>query len=229
LDNNIVLSGDIHLSVASDLVINPKDTTAYNGATGEGAIGVEFVPGSVSRGNADEALGIEPNEGLNTLLTDLSFQGNPHQLYLELFQHGYGLLDIKTDSVIAQFIYSDKHQVTGKDTIWKTLVIKNGENHWQRPTEEVITSSASYDLQKNTVKVFPNPSKGSFTINFEQAFHEKKDISIYNFEGKSIRNKIIKQPHSNSFTIDLSAYEKGIYFVKIEFNDGLVFQKLMKL
>jgi len=35
LNNNIVLSGDIHLSVASDLVINPKDTTAYNGATGE--------------------------------------------------------------------------------------------------------------------------------------------------------------------------------------------------
>jgi len=229
LDNNIVISGDIHLSVASDLVINPKDSATYDGATGEGAIGVEFVPGSISRGNVDEALGIEPNEAFNTLLTNLSFDGNPHQQYLDLFQHGYGLLDIKTDSVIAQFIYADKHEVTKKDTVWKTLVVKNGENHWQRPAEEAISAIPIDHLPKNTIKIFPNPSKDIFAINFEQVFLEKKDIAIYNFEGKSINQKTIIPAHSNSFTIDLSAYEKGIYFVKIQFNEGLIFQKLMKL
>jgi len=228
LDNNIVISGDIHLSVASDLVINPKDTIEYNGETGEGAIGVEFVPGSISRGNVDEVLGIAPNDGLNNLLTNLSYSGNQHQMYLELFQHGYGLLDVKPDSVIAQFIYSNKLEVSNKDSIWHSLIIKNGENHWQR-LPGVISSIEKFDMQHPPIKIFPNPSKGIFNIHLLHYTSNNYKVEVYNLLGKQLKIEPAFNLSSDNIIVDLSSFKNGIYFLRLESHNFITSRNLLKL
>ncbi|KAF9567511.1 hypothetical protein CPC08DRAFT_626796 [Agrocybe pediades] len=51
ISNTVILSGDSHANWVSDLA-HPNDTTTYNPATGEGAIGVEFAGTAVTSGSA---------------------------------------------------------------------------------------------------------------------------------------------------------------------------------
>jgi hypothetical protein len=68
-----------------------------------------------------------------------------------------------------------------------------------------------YDI-RNRIKVFPNPSKGIFNINFESITVQK--ITVLNAVGQTIfaETNILNQP----YTLNLSQFENGIYFLKIE-------------
>ena len=52
IDNVVMLSGDAHITVVADLHEDPEDPASYDPATGDGAVGVEFQPGSLSRGTS---------------------------------------------------------------------------------------------------------------------------------------------------------------------------------
>ena len=103
MDNPIFISGHLHLSLAMDIPQNPLDPTSYDAETGEGSLGVELLPTSVSHGNLDEqGLG-----SLAELAVQISLGLNPHHRYAEFTKHGYGVLVIHSDCTIAQFWYTD--------------------------------------------------------------------------------------------------------------------------
>jgi len=88
IGNVVVLSGDVHSSWAMELASDPFDPRAYDPATGRGALAVELVCPAISsappvRDRADR----EAQEaGFRARL--------PHLRYLDLWQRGYGLLDL---------------------------------------------------------------------------------------------------------------------------------------
>lgn len=155
INNVLFISGDSHVSVAADVAKYPTDTTRYHHATGWGSLAAEFLPTSVSRGNFDEQgfpVSVIPQ------VIELSMQENPHQQYLELTKHGYGILDINADSIRAQYWYCDILSVTNQQELGKEMVILNNENHWKR------TSSGTFvkDLVKREYQlseVYPNPAE----------------------------------------------------------------------
>ncbi|MBI1836641.1 MAG: T9SS type A sorting domain-containing protein [Flavobacteriia bacterium] len=69
---------------------------------------------------------------------------------------------------------------------------------------------------ENIFSIYPNPSKGIFTIN--GAFNSNASITIVDQSGRTIATKSI---NDSSTTIDLSILEKGIYIAQIE-NNGTV-------
>jgi alkaline phosphatase D len=153
IQNCMVISGDAHISMAADLAISPLDSMTYDSASGYGSLGVEFLPSSITRGNLDES-GISPNNANG--LAQLSVNVNPHHHYMEVVQHGYGLLTIRPDSIVAEFWYSPILQVSNSEILGRRMVVRNGENRWAR--EYLPTGLAAPAAPRNlSPVVYPNP------------------------------------------------------------------------
>lgn len=94
------------------------------------------------------------------------------------------------------------------------------ENANFKPTLTVIydatlsTSEVSQEL--NNLSVYPNPSdSGIFNIKTQ---NQLKNITVFNTLGKTI--KTISDFTSDSYSVDLSQYSNGMYFLKITDNKG---------
>jgi alkaline phosphatase D len=163
IDNNVVLSGDIHTSFACDL---PIDYNNYNSSTGAGSAAVEFLPTSITRGNFDEA-GI--TGFLAQLVAGAISAANPHHVYSELTSHGYGILDIRPDTVTAEFWYSPILQVAATESFATGYRCIAGENHWQRsaisnPTTVIVGLAEEASTFPVAIQVFPNPAGAACTV-----------------------------------------------------------------
>lgn len=80
---------------------------------------------------------------------------------------------------------------------------------------------------KDDFVVYPNPNSGQFTLELsEQDKATKvKEIKIYDLLGKIIWS--IGASHNSKFNIDLSNQAKGIYYVKVENENGVVMKKII--
>lgn len=89
------------------------------------------------------------------------------------------------------------------------------------------TSNSTLGINENQlsqdISVYPNPSKGVFTINLD--FDRPVTYEILDVLGKQIykTNKLIKGDN----TVDLSSFNKGIYLVKFKFENGYYVEKLI--
>ncbi len=69
--------------------------------------------------------------------------------------------------------------------------------------------------------MFPNPSKGRFTLD---GFSNYGLITVINSIGEAVYINYITQPQIN---IDLSNHPKGIYFVRFDSNNDIGFRKII--
>jgi alkaline phosphatase D len=101
----LFLSGDSHITVYQDVVDDPASSTApYDPSTGVGSIGAEFLPTSITRGNFDETLGAS-NGRLIASIRDGFLDGFPHQVDLDLTRHGFGVVDVTNERIVAEVWY----------------------------------------------------------------------------------------------------------------------------
>lgn len=101
--NIIILTGDIHLSWAFDLVSNPQNKNRYNAKTGLGVIGAEYVVPSVSSNGIGEKFPRGLAQMIGSILKRKST--NPHLRYQNLVDHGYVLLDLNMERAKATWYY----------------------------------------------------------------------------------------------------------------------------
>ena len=99
--DNVVVSGDSHITAVMDLV---RTMSGYDATTGDGSVGVEILPTSISRGNFDETLGQGSDDIIEGLKGD-TLTRNPHHVHLDLMQHGYGHLVFTPDEMRATVHY----------------------------------------------------------------------------------------------------------------------------
>lgn len=76
--------------------------------------------------------------------------------------------------------------------------------------------------EANEIKVYPNPSFGSFTVESNQL--EGATITLIDVLGNTISTK---EAHSMQIDFDTAALSSGIYFVKIEKNKQVVTKKMI--
>jgi alkaline phosphatase D len=124
------LSGDAHITAVTDLVEAPADPAAYDPATGEGAVAVEFQPASMSRGNVDEFFPTQPQLPAN-LEADIT-RTDPHYRFLDTTRHGYGILDITAERIEATVHYLPILERSDEEIVGATLDVLRGANHWSR-------------------------------------------------------------------------------------------------
>ena len=89
-----------------------------------------------------------------------------------------------------------------------------------------IGESQSTTQHNNQWEIFPNPTNNNIVI--EGVCNEKSKITILDNLGKEIISPIITSSGFISETIDLSKFENGIYFVKINNDQENKITKVIK-
>jgi len=80
----------------------------------------------------------------------------------------------------------------------------------------------------NNLDIYPNPSRDIFNISFTSADKQDIKVRIMNVVGEVIISEDLQQ-FIGEYTkqINLSDNAKGIYFLEIETNDGVINKKLI--
>jgi hypothetical protein len=77
-----------------------------------------------------------------------------------------------------------------------------------------------------SISLYPNPSKGVFTLDFSKADFYAQNIRIYNAIGKLVSEKSIAPPHADKLFFELPSYFKGMYMMLIDTDKGTITKKL---
>ncbi len=98
----------------------------------------------------------------------------------------------------------------------------------------IITNQSKYFSYTNTsvddnllpeITIYPNPAS-TFVI-VESKKHKVKSYSIIDVYGRTVKQLTVQQ--LNNLTIDISDLEKGIYFLKLETENGSYIEQIIKM
>lgn len=67
----------------------------------------------------------------------------------------------------------------------------------------------------NAVSIYPNPNKGQFTVSFSENLSAETSITVFDLSGKLVFRDFVEKQIN---TLDLSNFNNGYYFLKIENN-----------
>jgi len=101
---------------------------------------------------------------------------------------------------------------------WTPLVF------WTQPTSAKIEGGTVI----NNLTIYPNPSRDIFNISFTSEQIQDLKVRIMNVIGEELINESLEQ-FIGEYTkqVDLAAYTKGVYFLEITTNNGVVNKKLI--
>lgn len=117
-----------------------------------------------------------------------------------------------------------------KDLGWPVLEIGKGvmmEDNFQSAwyASSLTTGINSIAYSGSFLSIYPNPNNGIFSISL-QNYVAKSEVEIFNVLGEKIyATSNFKQQTSNE--IDLSKFQKGIYFVKIYDGQTILTKKIV--
>ena len=105
-----------------------------------------------------------------------------------------------------------------KSVSWTPLIF------WTQPTSVRIEGGSSIA----NLDVYPNPSRDVFSVTFTSETIQDLRVRIYNVVGEEIVFDDLQQ-FIGEYTksINLGAYTKGVYFLEITTNNGVVNKKLI--
>lgn len=262
IDNVVILTGDFHTTFAFDVTDRPVDTSfqetpnlglipffspsdSYDPATGEGSVAVEFATPSISSANFDENFGATLTFFLQQLINrPVTIPGgpslgnpNPHLKYPELSSHGYYILDVKPDSVQANWFFSEITQPTTQEAFGQAWYTRNGDNHLTQaaassepkaaqdtpapnnPPESATTSQAEITAGRPFVLLglYPNPFSESNTLHYSLSKAADLQIELYNAAGQRVRELFNDKLPAGLYTLqtDAAGLPEGPYFYRI--------------
>lgn len=265
IDNIVFLTGDFHSSFAFDITDTPIDlqfvevtgvgtlpffnpSPEYNGETGEGSVAVEFATPSICSANFDENIGAAVtnifqatiNNNIQASPTLSLGNPNPHLKFNDLSQHGYFILDVKQDSVQANFYYNPILEISNQESFGAAYYTLDGENKLQQsatesaektiqdipaPLNPPATSSTLEITDKNitALSLFPNPVSDNLNITVGINKASEVNISILNMNGelvKTLGRHMID--HSGIFTLPINIQElsDGQYLIQLDSRVG---------
>ena len=102
-----------------------------------------------------------------------------------------------------------------------TVTAQNGDEQEWEVTVDILTGIFSDN--SHGYYIYPNPSKGLFNLT---GFFQAVRLQITDITGKTIYTSALSDLHSER-QIDLSNQPKGIYFIKIETENGTLTEKLI--
>jgi len=80
----------------------------------------------------------------------------------------------------------------------------------------------------NNLDVYPNPSRNLFNVSFTSEDVQDLEVRVLNIVGEVVFTESLEQ-FVGEYTkaIDLATYTKGVYFLEITTNNGVVNKKLI--
>ena len=95
---------------------------------------------------------------------------------------------------------------------------------WTQPTAIRLEGGTAI----NNLEVYPNPSRDIFNVTFTSEDAQDLEVRIINIVGEVVYTENLEQ-FVGEYTkqVDLATYTKGIYFLEITTNNGVVNKKLI--
>lgn len=244
IDNSIFITGDFHCSFAFDIadtVVDEANNYAavsnYNPLTGSGSVAVEFVTPSISSANFDErfnafAASIMEQQINSTLGPPINNNPNPHMKFVDLDRHGYIILDVRADSVKANWYYTGITSASGAENFARALQVKDGQNHLQparkstpklqqdipAPEHPLKPGVSLKEERLSVFSVYPNPAGSSLNLQLGLAGNESKiSLSLRDMAGRLVLtypDMHLRQGVSD-LRLDTSPLDSGAYFLEI--------------
>lgn len=122
IDDVLVLTGDIHMSIAADLARNPTAPADYDPATGRGSLAVELVAPGISSPGVTRGIAMSLETRVRTMA--------PHAKAWNLWQRGYYVLDLTPARAQgAWFVFPDVARPTGEQAFAFAVATAAGANH----------------------------------------------------------------------------------------------------
>jgi len=87
-------------------------------------------------------------------------------------------------------------------------------------------TNAIEEYENVFVSLFPNPTNNIFTIDLSKEQVNNWSVEVYNVAGKTVH--YTRSLSSKNHVIDLSKTESGIYLVRIQMGNKMVFRKVVK-
>jgi photosystem II stability/assembly factor-like uncharacterized protein len=87
-----------------------------------------------------------------------------------------------------------------------------GRGLWKSNLYSLSTGMSVSNAKENAVQVFPNPTKGAFTLSIP-GFKGTDKANLYNYLGETLQ--VIDVRNAN-MQLDLGAYAEGIYYIGLE-------------
>jgi hypothetical protein len=82
------------------------------------------------------------------------------------------------------------------------------------------------DAADRGIRVYPNPASDLCVLEFPETLNHPVRLSVSDTNGKLIKTLTIAQQQS---TLDLADFDAGVYFLRMEFEGNVYFQKLVVL
>lgn len=276
IKNTIFVSGDSHCSWAFDVTknavlyplaaaynipvknpYNPATGEGYQDTTGLGSYAVEFGTPSISSQNFDELLPLATVMQFEyTMNNYIPIPGmgnvnyNPHLEYVDLKNHGYFILDLKSDSAQADYYFqSSILNSNSTENFAKAILVKDQNTKinnskiaaskakpvQQTPAPLMPKNNASTGLDDDNIigtifSIYPNPAKDYILINFSILENADFEITIQDIQGKTVK-KLHKSKNTSAgiyqMDYNISDLNTGVYFVTILSSKGKITRKLI--
>lgn len=122
-------------------------------------------------------------------------------------------------------VYADieyKYRINGN---WDTSEFPMGgpnrvyKTHFFNVTDDVYNDGVSLGVSledlTSSLRVYPNPNNGIFTLEVQNKVSANLNISVINIQGQTIYQNRVESVLSHNETIDLTTFAKGMYFLKV--------------
>lgn len=119
----------------------------------------------------------------------------------------------------------------GKDYFWKVRAIKNGDTtNWSEEWHFHVGSQGleSSILNGTNVSIYPNPSNGQLSIEFNSNIQSEVQLTILDLIGKVVKeNTIILHPGVNTKSFNFNDLNKGVYILRLQSGEDAYSEKLI--
>lgn len=229
IDNIVVVTGDIHTAWANNL---EKDTSK---------VGVEFITTSITTLNSP--FPIPPV---------LIQSANPHIQYLDLFNHGFFVLDLNKARTQADFYIVGDIETPGDQTISPVAhwYVNDGERFLREGTGPSVPRSSLPVLQPsktppNPVRLdpdlpqpkaaligtYPNPFWEEFVVKAYLFKPEKVSMNLYDGKGAIVRESPAEQLGAGLHYLPMegSELESGVYLLRLTVGGQVFTRRVVRL
>lgn len=235
LQNVVFLTGDIHMTLASDL---PTSFFSYT-FNKKNSAAVEFVTPSITSSNLDEFIGI--SEGFLTWLVGLF---NPHIKNTDLKQHGYFVLTVNNSKAQADWYYvDDVKTIAAGQKNGESWYVNSGDTRLNKAStpmsatngygERAPEQAFSASVKKQPVLLignYPNPAEGQTTIHYVLAEESEVNVSIVDLQGNAVKDVMTESPQGPgiyALQVGIADLKPGIYLYEISTRNQKVVRRMV--
>ena len=107
-----------------------------------------------------------------------------------------------------------------------TLYVENLNKSWDELNRSITLNTMSLaDNSATFFQLFPNPTNNNVTISLPNLV-EKVNYQIIDFSGKIVKENSVQ--NCKEFTIEISDFANGLYFIKLNSNESNAITKIIK-